>query len=952
MRRDVFARSTSVAARWLFVVPILLLVLLPLQPRDVRATQTAPAGLAAADWTAIQALLPTQQAYLKASNTGAGDHFGWSVAVSGDTVVVGAPSEGSSATGVNGNQADNSAHQSGAAYVFVRSGTTWSQQAYLKASNTEAVDSFGFSVAVSGDTVVVGADLEASNTTGVNGDQTDNSFGGAGAAYVFVRSGTTWTQQAYLKASNTQPTDRFGFSVAVSGDTIVVSAQYEHGSGIGVNGNQGDYSAYYSGAAYVFVRSGTTWTQQAYLKASNRERGDFFGSSVAVSGDTVVVGANLEDSGATGVDGNQADNSSEDAGAAYVFVRSGTTWTQQAYLKASNTEAGDHFGSGVAVSGDTVVVGAPYESSNASGVNGNQADNSADEAGAAYVFVRSGKTWTQQAYLKASNTERSDFFGFRVAVSGDTVVVGSHFEDSGATGVDGNQADNSTDEAGAAYVFVRSGATWAQQAYLKASNTETRDLFGASIAVSGDTVVVGARFESSNASGVNGNQADNSADEAGAVYVFVPGTPVVSIPDQIGSPGQLVRVPVQLEQTPSGLLSASLTVSFDPAVLRPHGTTVHSGTLTPDWTVAANSNTPGLLSLALISPGPPASGSGSLVELEFEVIGDVGSSSLIQPGQVVLNDGDIPASLENGMFTVESTPLLLTVRAVQAATRDPLPNTTVQASGPVSVTYLTGTDGSRVLARLPSGSYTLELSKQDGVDRITPFDASLILQHVMGLRTLTGPAFVAGDTTGDGQITAFDATLLLQYTTGSLALPFPAGAIWKFTPPNPVLLSQDQEVVVPGVLIGDVSGYLPLPGQGLRTGSAGPLGALQLVQRGEPDERGERTVELWLRPEGGEVLSLRATLLVDPALVSDLQVRADPSTQALVAAGLSPDGRVRIGLAHAVPLPSGRVVTLRYRAASLEGVRLVESETNQGGVPVWQPSTIQDWLLHLPLARR
>jgi hypothetical protein len=162
-----------------------------------------------------------------------------------------------------------------------------------------------------------------------------------------------------------------------------------------VNGDQSDNSAVGSGAAYVFVRSGTTWTQQAYLKASNTDARDVFGASVAVSGDTVVVGAAGvppygEASNATGVNGDQSDNSAPGAGAAYVFVRSGTNWTQQAYLKASNTDAGDQFGRAVAASGDTVVSGAPVESSNATGVNGDQSDNSAFGAGAAYIFTGLG----------------------------------------------------------------------------------------------------------------------------------------------------------------------------------------------------------------------------------------------------------------------------------------------------------------------------------------------------------------------------------------------------------------------------------------------------------------------------------------------------------------------------------------------------------------------------------
>ncbi|HEU4727318.1 MAG TPA: FG-GAP repeat protein, partial [Kofleriaceae bacterium] len=278
--------------------------------------------------------------------------------------------------------------------VFGRGTSVLDQIAYGKASNTGAFDEFGTSVALSGDTLAVGAYLEDSNATGVNGNQADNSAKSAGAVYVFVRQGITWTQQAYLKASNTGANNYFGYSVALFGDTLAVGASGEASS---------------AGAVYVFIRQGITWTQQAYIKASNAEAGDDFGTSVALSGDTLsgdtlAIGASCEASNATGVNGNQADNSAFCAGAVYVFIRQGTTWTQQAYLKASNPENGDEFGRSVALSGDTLAIGAPYEASNATGVNGNQSDNSASFAGAVYVFVRQGATWTQQAYLKASNT--------------------------------------------------------------------------------------------------------------------------------------------------------------------------------------------------------------------------------------------------------------------------------------------------------------------------------------------------------------------------------------------------------------------------------------------------------------------------------------------------------------------------------------------------------------------
>ncbi|MBI4880227.1 MAG: FG-GAP repeat protein [Planctomycetes bacterium] len=470
-----------------------------------------------------------QQAYLKASNTGVDDRFGWSVSVSGDTVVVGAYLEDSGATGVNGNQSDNSAADAGAVYVFLRNGTTWSQQAYLKASNTNSGDWFGYSVAVSGDTVAVGAVNEDSSATGVNGDQSNNGASTSGAAYVFQRSGTAWSQQAYLKASNTGNSDIFGCSVAASGDTVVVGAHGEDSSATGVNGDQSNNGASGSGAAYVFVRSGTTWSQQAYLKASNTEAFDWFGYAVSVSGDGVAVAAYHEDSNATGVNGDQSNNGAADSGAAYVFARSGTTWNEQAYLKASNSSAGDLFGWSLSMSEDTVVVGALGEDSSATGVNGDQGSNGAADSGAAYVFVRSGTTWSQQAYVKASNTGAYHQFGCSVSVSGDRLVVGADCESSSATGVNGDQSDNSAAVAGAAYTFTRSGTTWSQQAYLKASNTESWDSFGLSVSMSDSTVVAGAPFEASSATGVNGDQSNNGAATSGAAYVFiVPCLPIIT----------------------------------------------------------------------------------------------------------------------------------------------------------------------------------------------------------------------------------------------------------------------------------------------------------------------------------------------------------------------------------------------------------------------------------------
>jgi hypothetical protein len=445
-----------------------------------------------------------QQVYLKASNTDAGDWFGSAVALSGGTLVVGVRNEDSGATGINGNQTDNSAPDSGAAFVFTRSGGGWVQQAYLKGSNTRAGDRFGYWVDLEGDTLAVGSPMED----------------GSGAVYVFTRTGGVWSEQAFLKASNARAGDWFGSTVAVSGDTLVVGARFEDSGATGINSNQADTSAPDSGAAYVFTRTAGLWTQQAYLKGSNTRAGDQFGFSVDVFDNTVVVGARFEDSGAMGIGGNEVDASAPDSGALYVFTRTGVVWNQEAYVKASNTRAGDGFGNGVALAGDTLLVGAPFEDSGATGINGSQSDSSAPDSGAAYIFTRVNGVWSQEAYLKASNTGSNDNFGFHVAMAGDTLLVGAHQEDGADTGVGANDANDSATDSGAVYVFTQSGGTWSQPTYVKATNTGPGDWLGASLTVEGNTVAVGASKEASADTGSDDNQADDSAPESGAVYVF------------------------------------------------------------------------------------------------------------------------------------------------------------------------------------------------------------------------------------------------------------------------------------------------------------------------------------------------------------------------------------------------------------------------------------------------
>ena len=306
----------------------------------------------------------------------------------------------------------------------------------LIATDGSESDYLGSSVAISGDTMVVTAPFD---DVGANPDQ--------GSVRVFVRSGTSWTPQATLVAADGEAGDYFGYSVAVSGDTVVVGTPRDN---VGANSNHG--------SVRVFVRSGTNWTPQATLLAADGEADDFFGSSVAVSGDTIAVGS---DSDNVGANPNQ--------GSVRVFVRSGTNWTPQATLLAADGEADDFFGSSVAVSGDTIAVGS--DSDNV-GANPNQ--------GSVRVFVRSGTNWTPQATLLAADGEADDYLGSSVAVSGDSVVVGAPYDRDGANQV------------GSARVFVRSGTSWAPQPALVAADGETGDRFGWSVAIAGDTIVAGA----------------------------------------------------------------------------------------------------------------------------------------------------------------------------------------------------------------------------------------------------------------------------------------------------------------------------------------------------------------------------------------------------------------------------------------------------------------------------
>ena len=396
---------------------------------------------------------PVSDAKLLASDAESQAKFGRSVSISnnGTIAIVGSSNE------------DTSGTDAGAAYIYTRSGTSWTQQSKLQASDKASYDYFGYSVSIDsdGDTAIVGA----------YGEDTGGAH--SGSAYIFTRSGSTWTQQAKIQASDAQADDYFGISVSISGDgnTAIVSARNE------------DTTASNAGSAYIYTRSGSTWSQQAKIQASDAQANDNFGYSVDISndGDTVIVGAYREDTGGT------------DAGSAYIYTRSGSTWSQQAKIQASFGGSEDRFGYSVSIDsdGDTAIVSAIYE------------DTGGASAGSAYIFTRSGTSWGQQAQIQPTNVSSSDQFGRSVSISGDgnTVIGSSPIEDTGFT------------NAGAVYIFTRSGSTWTQQAKIQAYDAQASGWFGDYVDISndGNTVIIGAD-----------NTDSGSISEAGAAYIYKP----------------------------------------------------------------------------------------------------------------------------------------------------------------------------------------------------------------------------------------------------------------------------------------------------------------------------------------------------------------------------------------------------------------------------------------------
>ncbi|WP_102395792.1 FG-GAP repeat protein [Enterovibrio norvegicus] len=451
--------------------------------------------------------------YIKASNMGSSDAFGGEISMSADgmTMAVSARQEGS---GDAADPSDNSKSLSGAVYIFVRNGNVWTEDAYIKADVIDSSDRFGTHISLSDD----GQRLAVSTRYEDSADQnspSDNSVTESGAAYVFDRSGSTWTQTAYLKASNPEQDDFFGTSVDLSGDglTLAVGATYEDS---GDPNDQSDNSESNSGAVYIYTINAGVWGQTYYLKASNAGNGDNFGQSLALDddGDMLVVGAMYEDS----ADSNDpTNNSAPKSGAVYVYSLNGGVWIEDAYIKASNPEYEDGFGVALAMSRDekTLAVVAQYEDS---GDANDESDNGTLGAGAVYVYTFSGGVWTQQAYVKVPAPSNYDYTGSGVSLSddGNLLVFGSVANDSGILN---DPYDKSASDVGAVYIYERENQTWSFRDFLQPNITGSSDRFGMAIGISGDgkTLAVGTSNEDSNDPN---DPTDNSASSSGAIYVF------------------------------------------------------------------------------------------------------------------------------------------------------------------------------------------------------------------------------------------------------------------------------------------------------------------------------------------------------------------------------------------------------------------------------------------------
>lgn len=393
-------------------------------------------GVEPTNGPSLQSLVTTTETKITAPNGKPSDLFGFSVALSSDILVVGTPYE------------DSQALDSGAAYVFVRNNGQWTFEQKLVSPDFDAGLWFGYAVAIDGNKIIIGAPKADGNTLNT------------GVAYLFIRTNGTWVALPRIAPSSGNAGDMFGQAVDIAGNSILVGSPRADAKGVD------------SGAAYVFTWNGTSYVEQKKLTPIDPKDGDHFGSAVAMSGETAIVGA------------PDADVFGADSGAAYAFFREGNLWSQQKKFFPANGKAGDGFGWSVDIDIDTAIIGSPMD------------DTSAVNAGAAYVFQRTGIAWNSAGFLSPMGLAADDRFGSSVSISGNSIAVGALLDDTAGM------------NAGSAYIFSRQGSSFVQDLEISASDAAIGDAFGFAVAISGKTTVVSAYLD------------DDLGTSSGAAYIY------------------------------------------------------------------------------------------------------------------------------------------------------------------------------------------------------------------------------------------------------------------------------------------------------------------------------------------------------------------------------------------------------------------------------------------------
>ena len=748
-----------------------------------------------------------------AADRGAEDVFGWSIAISGNQAVVGAHAEDHDVNGAN------PLNFAGSAYVFEKINGNWVQTQKLVAADRGIYDNFGFSVAISGNQLVVGAYNENNDMNGAN------ELFSAGSAYVFEKNNGSWVQTQKLVAADRGADDNFGYSVAISDNQVVVGAYAEDHDVNGAN------ELNFAGSAYVFEKENGSWVQTQKLVAADRGANDYFGESVAISDNQVVVGAHAEDHDVNGA------NALNFAGSAYVFEKINGNWGQTQKIVAADRGANDQFGNCVAISGNQLVVGAKGESHD---VNG---DNALNFAGSAYVFEKENGSWIQTQKIVASDRGVDDYFGNSVAISGNHLVVGAWHENHDVNGA------NALNFAGSAYVFEKINGSWGQTQKLVAADRGTGDYFGNSVSISGNQLAVGAFGEDHD---VNG---DNALSYAGSAYFFSGGCDFLqeAVAVSCGNPSD-IRIPLVYQGSGSAI-SVEFTFNYDANVLSYTHAVLGIGAASNEFAVQVTGAGPGLLKCAIyLKANASVTASlqpGTLVELVFSMptpqLNTPTAYNFLQ-----LRTGSLLGGLENqcisGIGSVTLTDLNTNDFNVNLAMVGSSLSSFVINTGTTTITEVDANCaavGTPVTAINGKATFTLSnpstayihaerdiANSTPVINAINATDILAVVNMVTGVTANpAASALLAADVDQDGIVSALDASLI-AWRSSLVLEEFPHGKDWVWlskkayttnyntatitSVPTPTACLEvasntnstcsAQEVTLFGVLLGDVNG--------------------------------------------------------------------------------------------------------------------------------------------------